>query len=240
MRNVVFKALCATLDQLSVGFVASFADGRVLHANRSAQEMMAYGSPIRLHHGYIQGGDRKRTDLLLKGLRQIAEEAAIPHAQNIRRDICLAVTDSAKGAAVVTLKPLLLPAGSPDRDECVVALFVTESRRADRPRLSGIAECFDLTPAETRTLEHFVDGGSVAEVAEALVLSANTVKTHLQSIFTKTNSSRQPELVKIVNELRPPLRAGAPERASSGHAHARRPRSAEGTRDPVSQIGQIY
>ncbi|MBI4725216.1 MAG: hypothetical protein HY765_09630 [Rhodomicrobium sp.] len=206
MLDIVFQALCATLDQLSAGFTASYADGRILHTNRAAQDMMEAGWPIRQQDGYLQGEDRKRTEALLRGLRQVAKEAALSDSRDISLDISLACTASAKGAAIATLKPLRVSAAEPGRRECVIALFIMQPGNRDCRALAGIAECFDLTPAETRTLEQFVQGGTVADVARALDLSENTVKTHLQNIFTKTSSSRQPELLRRVNELQPPLR----------------------------------
>ena len=86
-----------------------------------------------------------------------------------------------------------------------VALFVINIRSRSDCALFAIAECFRLTRAETRTLHHFVEGGTVAEAAHALAVSENTVKTHLQNIFAKTRSSRQAQLMKLVNDLRPPL-----------------------------------
>jgi DNA-binding CsgD family transcriptional regulator len=205
MSNVLFEALCASLDHLSAGYIASFADGTILHANRTAHDMMAVGWPIRLHNGYIHGEDRKRTDALLKGIAQVAQEAAASDAQDVSLDICLACTASRKGAAIATLKPLIFKRPF-NQAEAVVAIFVTQIGERNVVNLAGIAECFDLTPAEKRTLEQFMEGGTVAEVAQALVISENTVKSHLQNIFTKTSSSRQPQLIKLISELRPPLR----------------------------------
>ncbi|MGA9265627.1 MAG: LuxR C-terminal-related transcriptional regulator, partial [Rhodomicrobium sp.] len=68
-----------------------------------------------------------------------------------------------------------------------------------------------------------VEGGTVAEAAHALAVSENTVKTHLQNIFAKTRSSRQAQLMKLVNDLRPPLRRMPGANAASGHEMARVP-----------------
>ena len=47
---------------------------------------------------------------------------------------------------------------------------------------------------------------TVAEAAHALAVSENTVKTDLPNIFAKTRSARQTQLMKVVNDLRSPLR----------------------------------
>jgi DNA-binding CsgD family transcriptional regulator len=50
-----------------------------------------------------------------------------------------------------------------------------------------------------------VQVGGVPEVAEALGIGEATVKTHLQRLFAKTDTSRQAELVKLVAGFANPL-----------------------------------
>ncbi|HKA74276.1 MAG TPA: helix-turn-helix transcriptional regulator [Xanthobacteraceae bacterium] len=61
-----------------------------------------------------------------------------------------------------------------------------------------IAREFHLTPAEIRVLFAIVEVGNVPETAAVLGLSPQTVKTHLRSLFAKTATHRQAELVKFV------------------------------------------
>ena len=219
MSRVLFQALFAALDHLSVGFVACLPTGQVLHLNRSAREMVERRWPIGVANGLIQGEDRQRTASLLRGLERIARDAPFAEGEDISLDICLAKKEMANEIAVATLKPLVVDAA--ECPDLMIGLFITRLGRASFASMMGIADCFDLTPAETRTLELFASGGSVAEVAHALGLSENTVKTHLQKLFTKTRSSRQSHLVRIVGELTPPLREGG-SRPSSIGAHRQR------------------
>ncbi len=208
MSDVLFEALCATLDHFDAGFVAVFPDGKILHANRMAREMMSDGWPIQANNGCLQASNKKMTTLLLQSLQQVTEAAASSPSEDVCLDLCLADVTSPQGVAIASMKPLLH--GMSDKRLCPVALFVTRIKGRGDCALSAIAECFGLTPAETRTLHHFVEGGTVAEAGQALSVSENTVKTHLQNIFAKTRSSRQAQLIKLVNDLRPPLRfAGA-------------------------------
>ncbi len=201
MGNGLFAALCAALDQFDAGFVAVFPDGKILHANRIAHEMMSDGWPIQACDGALQASSKKATVLLLKGLQHVTENSDGSLSEDICLDICLADAASSRGVAVATIKRL---AGA-KLDPPPVGLFVTNIRRRGDCALSAIADCFGLTPAETRTLHHFVEGGTVAEAARALAVSENTVKTHLQNMFAKTRSSRQTQLIKLVRDLTPPL-----------------------------------
>ena len=202
MPDVLFEALCAALDHFDSGFVVVCPDGRILHANRMAREMMAEGWPIQSNNGSLLACSKKATALLLKSLRQVTQATERSPSNDMSLDICLADAASPKGVAIATMKPLI----NARLDPSPVALFVTSIKSRGDCALAAIAECFGLTPAETRTLHHFVQGGTVAEAGHALAVSENTVKTHLQNIFAKTRSSRQAHLIKLINDLRPPLR----------------------------------
>lgn len=69
----------------------------------------------------------------------------------------------------------------------------------------GLARAFDLTPAELRVALSTLRHNKVAEVAENLGLSEATVKTHLSHIFSKTDTKRQADIVKLVAAYQSPL-----------------------------------
>lgn len=215
MQDDLFEALCATLDQLAAGFVACRADGRILHANHAARKMMEQGWPIQSQNGYVRAMDRKRSDFLLECMQQAVEVVAATGRSSICLHVSLATMQNDGGAAIATVKPLVV--GKPlSGGKSVLGLFVTRLGSGESWALAGIAQCFALTPAEKRTLEQFVQGSSVAETASALAVSQNTVKTHLQNIFAKTGSTRQPQLLKLVSELNPPIRL-APDEVESAN-----------------------
>ncbi len=150
--------------------------------------------------------DRKRGDVLAESLLQAA--AAIEKREEYCVQVPLASRQSDHGAALATVKPLSVRELKSGK-QYIIGLFLTRCDFSSAPDLSGIADCFALTRAERLALEHFARGASVPEAAAALDVSKNTVKTHLQSIFAKTGASRQPQLLRLVNELRPPIRVSA-------------------------------
>lgn len=70
----------------------------------------------------------------------------------------------------------------------------------------ALAELYGLTLAESRVLEHIGQGETPQEAAERLGISLTTVKTHLQRIFAKTETTRQADLVRLVTRATPPVR----------------------------------
>ena len=76
---------------------------------------------------------------------------------------------------------------------------VSVHRMADALVLEGL---FDLTPAEIRLCRVVNDGRlTLPEAAKNLDISHHTTRTQLRSIFEKTGTTRQAELVKLLNDL---------------------------------------
>ena len=80
----------------------------------------------------------------------------------------------------------------------VAALFVRKAALVIPSPPEVIAKSYRLTPTELRVLLSIVDVGGIPEVARALGISENTVRTHVDHLFEKTGATRQAELVKLV------------------------------------------
>jgi DNA-binding NarL/FixJ family response regulator len=79
----------------------------------------------------------------------------------------------------------------------LVAAVVGQSPTPDQPRSGGTAELpDDLTPREAEVLKLIAAGLSNAEIAEALVVSSATVKTHVNRVFYKTGARDRAQAVR--------------------------------------------
>jgi DNA-binding CsgD family transcriptional regulator len=79
------------------------------------------------------------------------------------------------------------------------AVFVRKASLESSPSaMETIGKVYKLTPSELRVLQAVVEVGGSPAVADALGISESTVKTHLKSVFEKTSTHRQADLVKLV------------------------------------------
>ncbi len=76
---------------------------------------------------------------------------------------------------------------------------VATAGQAVEPRL--LRQAFGLTPSEAGVAARLATGRSLREIAENSGLSVNTVRTHLRTIFEKTRTRRQGELVTLLGSL---------------------------------------
>jgi DNA-binding CsgD family transcriptional regulator len=88
----------------------------------------------------------------------------------------------------------------------VAAVFVRKAALETPSPMQTVARLYKLTPSELRVLGAIVEVGGVSAAAEALGISKATVKTHLQSLFEKTELRRQTDLVKLIAGHANPLR----------------------------------
>lgn len=63
------------------------------------------------------------------------------------------------------------------------------------------AELFDLSPRELEVARALLKGHSLESACALLDISRNTAKAHLQSIFRKTGTNRQSELVHLLADV---------------------------------------
>ena len=74
-------------------------------------------------------------------------------------------------------------------------------RQPDRPNalpLNALKDQFGLTTAEATFVQELDKGLTVDQIAKSGHISKHTARDHLKSIFRKTGTRRQAELVKLV------------------------------------------
>jgi DNA-binding CsgD family transcriptional regulator len=80
----------------------------------------------------------------------------------------------------------------------VTVLFVTDSQKTQSPIDHLFGELYGLTDAEVRLVTRLLEGGGLTAAAEKLGLSRNTVHSQLSSVFQKTNTKSQSELLTLL------------------------------------------
>ena len=83
-------------------------------------------------------------------------------------------------------------------EAAAVALFVTDPELKPRTQAATLRAMFGLTRAEAQLLLLLLEGISVKEAAQRLELGPETVRTQLKSIFQKTDTHRQADLIRHV------------------------------------------
>jgi DNA-binding CsgD family transcriptional regulator len=75
------------------------------------------------------------------------------------------------------------------------------------PRMNGeyFSKAYGLTAAETRALTGILAGKSVDEIADAAALSRETIRSQMKSLYAKTGTKGQLELLRLAKTSRLPV-----------------------------------
>ncbi len=112
----------------------------------------------------------------------------------------LVTLDRALGPPMlVTVAPLMQLEGRPWFEQTGVLIKVSDPLKP--PSEAVLQQGFGLTAAEARLACSLLGGGTLADAASRIGVSANTAKTHLQVVFQKTRTNRQPELVALLRSI---------------------------------------
>ena len=162
---------------------------RILFGNDRAIEMLQSMAIVYACSDRLTFSDEARDAAFASHLRQIALGRI--------REVSLAAADERYAVSIVAMtSPTLADGATPAPPRVLTIRF--ETAPGASPPIAAIAEDHAITPAESRVLDLVSRGLNAVEIARALGIAASTVRTHLQRLFQKTQTTRQTELVRFV------------------------------------------
>jgi DNA-binding CsgD family transcriptional regulator len=85
-----------------------------------------------------------------------------------------------------------------DVPHAVAAIFINEINGRSNIDLQALIAAYGLTPREAQIAVDISNGMSLEEISQASHTSLHTVRTQLKSIFRKTDTARQTELLRLL------------------------------------------
>ncbi len=192
------SSLYASMQHLKQGVVLFDSLGKPLFINTSAENLITNHPSIGLSHNGIdchsQIENAQLNTLLTQTIltsfgKNTSGGGSLLIGQN-ERTKTLTITLSPIHSRNSTSMPL-------PNSACAMMLIgnMNEDISACQELL---AEFYGLTPTETKVAVSIANGKSLEEIAEISKNSIHTVRNQLKSIFSKTDTHRQTELVKLI------------------------------------------
>lgn len=199
VSDIVLETLCALFDLMSAAVIIISRNGRIHFANKAARDMLEEGSSIRRVDGCLICKNSSAGVALKQALEQTSAPAqeGLPHWQT---QVCLVPASLDHPVAIAHIREL-----SCDTDEPLFALCISRTGQKNHHGFDGFSDAYNLSKAEARTLKKLVDSEAPPD-SESHAVALSTVKSHLRNIFKKTRTSRQPDLFRLVDLCRTPLR----------------------------------
>jgi DNA-binding CsgD family transcriptional regulator len=188
----------SALDRRPEAIMLVATGGDVTFANRACIALLVHKDGIRLRssagHARLAFADKEwqqRFDSLLESAE--ARAARIPTGIRVPRP-------SGKPDYVVQIAPLERLAGTEGR----TAIFITDPCEHHRLDARLLETVYALTTAELRIAEGLLGDHSLSEIAKTLGIKNSTARSQLLSLFRKTRTSRQAQIVKLLMAMRLP------------------------------------
>jgi DNA-binding CsgD family transcriptional regulator/PAS domain-containing protein len=194
-----FLALDA-LHGLSIGVAMLDGSGHVLQINRSAEAVLAAKDGLLLSNRRIVAqnrADATALQALLGGTATGQRRLDQGGTMSVRRP---------SGARPYVVTVMRAEEGSPAHRFGSTLLFIKDPNDTPLPDVAQLKRLFGLSPAEARLCVALASGQTMQEFADAMKVSANTAKTHLRNVFSKTETARQTDLVRLLLASLPPSR----------------------------------
>jgi DNA-binding CsgD family transcriptional regulator len=183
-------ALSLVIDELAHGVLIASSQGRLLHANQAARQVLSRRHALALQDGHLQTRDPAQARLL---------QQALAKAATGRRSLVTLPT-----AGGWSLSVALVPLRSDGSPAAPIALFLSRPGVCDSLMLCFFARSYGLTNSEEQVLAILCQGYSAPEIAVQLKVAVSTVRSHVRSLCAKTHSNGVRALVGRVAVL-PPL-----------------------------------
>lgn len=186
----------SALDLLRAGVVLTDARARPLFINRMAEELIAgCGGAVTLSQN---GVTLRRAEATANLHRRVAVAAATSAGAGLATGGGVRAESLDGSCLQLYVTPLSRQrlAGFTAPTACA-AIFISRPGTIHLP-WRAVALCYALTQAEAKLAVRLASGESLDEAAETLSISIHTARTQLKSVFAKTGTRRQPELVAML------------------------------------------
>lgn len=180
----------AALDMLSTGVIVVDSEIRIQLMNSAAQRIVDARDGILVNavDNICRAGNVRHTSELAEIVQDTIENGSsyeepgiisVPRG-NENRPLTIAVT----------------PAGTADQN--YACLYICDHDSTPAPSAVAIGKLFNLTPAEAKVAQAIACGEELSDIAESQGVTVSTARTYLKRVFSKTETGRQAELVRLL------------------------------------------
>ncbi|MBB4039987.1 DNA-binding CsgD family transcriptional regulator [Microvirga flocculans] len=195
------EGLIGSLDQLNCGAVLIDWLGRVIRMNKTAETYL--GDDLHVVLSRLRSPHRENN----KNLQELLAVCTQPLIERKETSVTSALLHRANELPLVLQAyPIVRRAADVFQEACGL-LLISDPNEDQLLDVTILQKIFQLTPSELRIASALVRGLDTQQIAHEQGIGAETVRYHLKSIFAKTGTRHQAQLVGLLSRfLQPPDR----------------------------------
>ncbi len=187
------ELLSSSLDAIAMPALLFDEAGLIVHKNAAAETLLRNDRSLRDLNGRLVATSPDTTRELQL---QISNAVRTHREGRVSETSIVAVRRPGQLSLTTTILPLR---GGQDRSLlCGALMFVFDPERTPAPSAELVRKLFALTAAEAELAVALCGGQSAEEIAIARGRSLSTVRSQLRSLFAKTGTKRQSDLIGLL------------------------------------------
>lgn len=167
--------------------------GRVIRSNEAAVRL--FGPDLQVRGGRIVSANHPATAALDRALHALLWQ---PNSTALLPPVCI---PRSQGRPFLAYPLRLSEVSANWMAPCQAIVLIVDLEQQPRPPEEALRISFGLSPAEAKLAQNLVSGESVEATAEHSGIAYETARNQLKSIFAKTDTHRQSELVGLLTRL---------------------------------------
>ncbi len=190
-------ALADVLERSGRGIFLVDEEGRIRHSNQAGRDIVSKNDGLTDKGCTLAATGRVQK----RKLDAILRAAAASDRESRASGSLLLPRLSRRYPLSVIAMPLSAETGAPFHSRPLALVCVGDPEQTPQIPRAQICELFDFTPSEAKVAMELLAAEEPKIIAEHLNISVNTVRVHMASIFRKTHTSRQAELVRLLMQM---------------------------------------
>ena len=190
----------ALVDKLSQPIILLDLSGKVLHLNSSAQHFIQQYTTIQLLVDHLVLPEPYQAQLKqnLKNIEFLFRNQSVVN-DHVMQDGCIKIVDH-NGENLFIFATVLISEHEMKAFGVRPSVMLTFYHLTHLPKVNShlLNTAFNLTAAESKVALLLLDGFLPKEIAQKNKVNLDTIRKQLQSIYKKTSTRRQSELVKLL------------------------------------------
>lgn len=200
-----FNAVLSALDHIVVGVCVVGADGQVIAKNEEAHRILSSGDGLHLDmSGNLVAKTDEESAWLSTAIKRCAG-TAIGQGE-LHESSLIIKRRSTVEPLIVEVAPMRDTLSELSSNFAGTVVFLIDPGAIPLPSMNALSVSYGLTAAETSVCELLVDGYSTAEIADSRSVGAETIKTQISQVLTKTRTRSRTELIRLAFRCTPPVR----------------------------------
>ncbi len=184
------------LDRIFGGVILLDERGAPIATNRTADRILAMNDGLVLDRDGPSASTPKQTGELRRALAGAAKNGA-GKGEDAGAVLRL-LRPSGRPALEVVVTPIRRESSPLFDRRATAAIFVADpDAQVDRSP-ERLRRLYGFTPVEAEVASRIAKGMRLTDISEDLGITIHTVRGHLKQLFAKTDTHRQPELVRVL------------------------------------------